>query len=360
VVEDLRGRFESNVEMYTWAYQTLWPQCNHDILAYIDTIFPTLRDYLVAQKIFVLGLDPHRADEVALLDTIYRETPMNISVLGWVVDEVIGVRLLSRNGKFHNPSDLVPNVSVHAGLAPKEFEPIERPDPPPLENRIYVAFAITDGSNLSFIHREMLNQWEDPARGSIPLGWELNTTLQDLSPATYHYYRSTATENDHFIGPPSGIGYMYPVLYPDFPGFLDLTRRAFERHDYYTIWPINDDLTLPDSIATAYSAALDIEGIFVDYWPNGDRPWHLASDGTPMVHSRYVYLVGAEQLEKILASAAVEKQYHYLDEATFVYLNVNGWGTPPSLIAGIVEGLDDRYRVVRPDHMLLLIGEALR
>jgi hypothetical protein len=359
VIGDLRGRFASSVEMYAWAWEELWPDCTHAILAYLHPDRATLRDYLIAQKVFVIGLDPHRADELALLENFYAESPMNISVLGWVVDELLGVKLVSQYGKFHNASDGVPNLSVHAGLTPIVPGPPAGPEAPPLENAIYVAFAYTDGDNATYIHRHMLDRWLDPARGTIPIGWELNATLLDLSPATYRYYVATATENDAIIGPVSGVGYMYPRVYPDLAEFLRLTRLSFERHGYRSIWVINDNLTFSDELAVAYGGALDVDGIYVDYWPNGDRPWHVASDGTPIVRDRYVYLAGPEQIPAILDDAAIEKLYHYPDGPTFVFIGVNAWITPPTMLAGIVDTLDARYRVVRPDVMLRLIGKAL-
>lgn len=359
IVEDLRGRFASTTEMYEWAFAELWPYCRHDILAYVDQQFTTLRDYLVAQKIFTLGLDPHRKEEYDLLDYIYAHTPENISVLGWVVDEVIGVQLLTRNSKWHNASDLVPNLSVQAGLIPIVPEIPQKPAPPPLENKIYLAFGYGDGDNASFMHRDMLNRWNDPARGQIPLGWEFNTTLIDLSPAVYRYYRSTISANDAIIGPVVGIGYMYPHKYPDLDRFLEITNAQYRRHGYKNIWVINDNLTMGDEILMKYSQALDIDGFFLDYWPNADRGWHVIPDGTPAVRSQYVYLVGAEQIPNILANAEAQKEFHYPNQPTFTYIGVNAWGTPPTLVKEIIDGLDDRYRVVRPDILLDLVREAL-
>ena len=342
IVEDLRGRFASNVEMYTWAFETLWPECNHGILAYQSPEYPVLRDYIVAQKIFVLGLDLHRAEERALLESIYAQTPQNISVLGWVLDEVLGVKLLTESGKFHNPSESVANLSVTAGLTPFTFEPREPPPIPPLENRIYVAFSMTDGDNLTYIHLHMVDRWQDPARGTFPLGWEMNTTLQSISPAAYRYYRATASPNDAFIGPVVGIGYMYPNLHPDLPRFLELSRAAYKRHDYRNIWLITNELAVADDVITTYSEAMDIEGVFQDYWGSIDRGWYLASDGTPVVHTNYVYLVGTEQIEWILADAATQKEFHYPDVPTFVFIGVNGWATPPHHAQG------DHRRAGRP------------
>jgi len=358
VIKDLRGQFDDNVEMYRWAFEKLWPSCHHRILAFLNAETPTLRDYLVAHRIFTLQLDFHRPKERELLEEILDKTPRNIPVLGWVIDELIGVATLSKYGKFLTASDNSPNLSVYSGLELEKPGYDEPPDIPEPENIIYVGFAYTDADNLAYVQGSMLTQWLDPARGTVPLGWSFNAAARDLAPHLVAYYQRTKTEQDVLIGPPSGIGYMYPNLYPDLDTFLKITKPYFEWSGFRTIWLINNDLTLSDKIVTAYTKYLALDGIFIDYWPNGDRGFHFASDGTPVLRSWYVYLLGPEQISDILADAAVAKEYFYPDSPFFVFIGVNAWITPPSYIADIANGLDERYQVVRPDVMFGLMKKA--
>ena len=360
LLDDLRGRWTSNVDLYRWAFESLWPACTHDVIAYSWPGKPMLLDYLIAHKIFVVGLNPHRAGERALLEEIYDAMPRNIPVLGWVVDELLGVALLSKYGKFLDASDHSSNLSVRSGLVPLMPEPIPDPDPPALENRIYLAFGYTDGDNISYINRNMLGQWLDPERGSIPLGWELNVAIWDLAPEQLNYYYRTATPNDCFIGPPSGIGYMYPNLYPSssLDEFLLLSRLYYDRCAYRHAWLINDDLTLPDEIACAFAEWMDLDGIFIDYWDNMDKGWYYASCGVPVVRSQYIYLLGPEQIPWILEEACTAKTHLFPDEPMFLFIGVNAWATPPTFLKGIVEDLHEDFLVVRPDTLMSLMSEA--
>jgi len=194
----------------------------------------------------------------------------------------------------------------------------------------------------------------------VPMGWEFNSAAKDLAPQIVRYFNSTLTDNDCFIGPVSGIGYIYPRLYPDLDAFLEITAEYWQWHGFKNIWLINDDLTMADDILTAYSGALPIgeQGIFVDYWPNADKGWYWASDGTPVVRSHYVYLVGTDQIQGLLDEAAITKQYLYPDVPMFFFVGVNGWGVNPTMLKGITESLDERYIVVRPDVMLALMREV--
>jgi len=358
VIEDLRGRFESNEQMYRWAFETLWPDCDQSVLAFHNAQIPSLRDYLIAHRIFTFQPDMHRPGERALLEEVLTAAPDHVPVLGWVIDELMGVMILSRHAKFHVASDNSPNLSVYSGLemsSPGYDDPPQVPEP---QNAIYVGFAYTDADNLAYIQRSMVEQWQDPARGAVPLGWSFNAAARDLAPHLVSYFHRTRSPMDVFIGPASGIGYMYPNLYPDLDGFLEITAPYYRWSGFDTAWIINDDLTLPDQVAVKYARALDLQGIFVDYWPNGDRKFHFASDGTPVLRSWYVYLLGPEQIPGLLADAATAKEQLYPDAPLFVLIGVNAWVTPPSLVLEIAEGLDSRFRVVRPDLMFGLMRRS--
>ena len=359
VLTDLRGRWSDPVEMYRWAYRTLWPRCNHCVLAFVHEGLPVSRDYLVRNNVFCVNLNYHIPEERALLERILAETPRNIPVLGWAIDELIGVATFSRFGKFHVASDHVPNLSVHSGLPARVHR---QPDPPPLpdlENRIYVAFAYTDGDSLSYTHRWGRTNWDDPARGEIPLAWETAPGLLDLAPAVLDYYYSTMSPQDLFVSPVSGIGYMYPNLYPDLAAFLALTRPYYEALDLNVQWVLNDDMTFPDTILNRYDDALRPLGFLVDYWATADVGYGYTSRGVPVVRSQYVYLLGDEgQVEAILREKKAQKPYIAPDRPLFVFIGVNGWKVTPSYLLDLVERLDSTFSVVRIDTLFALMREA--
>ena len=358
VVEDLRGEFADNVEMFTWAMANVWPLANQGILCFSDPRITRLRDYLSAHKILTIMLDPHILDERELLEQILAQTPPNLPLLGWAIDELLGVIVFSQGGKFHVASDGARNMSVTSGLPAPTLSQDHAAFDGQIENKIYLSFALTDGDNVSYSLESLWHMWNDPARGQIPLGWEISFNLLDLGPQAIRYYYETKTPNDMFIGPACGIGYIYPNHYPDLDAFLDLTRPYMQDADMDTIWLINDDLTLPDRYAVAFANGLSLAGIFIDYWPNLDKGFYFASDGTPVLRSQYVYLIGPDQIERILSEKQTEKNFLYPDSPFFLFIGVNGWGTPPTLIKSITDGLSDDFVLLRPDEMFAAMRKA--
>lgn len=358
VIKDLRGNFADNVEMYEWAMTNIWPQSNQTILCFTDPSLPTLRDYIVAHNIFAIMLDQHIPAERELLEQILADTPPDIPILGWAIDELLGVIIFSQGSKFHVASDWARNMSVTSGLPMPTLTQDHAGPFGEIENKTYISFAYTDGDNVAYTLDAMWHKWNDPARGQIPLGWEISFNVIDLAPQSIRYYYETRTDNDMFIGPACGIGYIYPRHYPDLDRFIELTLPYMEAADMDTIWLINDNLTFADEYAVAYSKGLNLSGIFIDYWANLDKGFYFASDTTPVLRSQYVYLIGPEQIPKIIEDKKIEKDYLYPNSPFFLFIGVNGWVTTPTYIKNIIDGLSNQYVVLRPDQMFAAMDRA--
>lgn len=363
IVMDMRGAFTNNAKLNEWALDNVWPDANQTIICFLRPVLTPLRDYLVRNNIMTFYLDPHRPDERVVLERVLGETPPNIPILGWAVDELLGVILFSEAAKFHVPCDETGNLSVTSGLPKPELSQdhagVYEPD---LENKIYVTFVYGDGDNLVFSLRYLHNtdKWEDPLRGEIPLGWEISSNLIDLGPQALRYYYETKSENDVIIGPVDGIGYMYPGRYPEqhLDTFMDLSARYLGAADMDTVWVVNNDLSIPDDKILAYTSKIDLAGIFIDYWPNSDKGFYFASDGTPVLRSQVVYLLGHDQLEGVIAEKQIEKQYLYPDSPFFLFLGVNAWGTPVGRVKQVIDNLSDEFVVLRPDRMFAAMDKA--
>ena len=113
-----------------------------------------------------------------------------------------------------------------------------------------------EGDNIQYNQHRMRQLWDDPARGSFPMGWTISPLLIDIAPNMMHYYQSTASPNDTLMTGPSGAGYTYPSNWPaeDLKLFLNATARyteatgiasnmwIYDRINTTSIVPISDEI----------------------------------------------------------------------------------------------------------------------
>jgi hypothetical protein len=287
---------------------------NHHILAwyYPEMDGQYARDYLIQNNIFTFwvskrgdrmeGADPEAEEE--FVHELFAATPGNVPVLGWPnyadihgVSEYSGVRWCSEYGKFVPGTQFCSNLSVHSAIRPPEGVLREVPntnrassegrekDPggsglsTKLErDKIYVAVNILEsGDSIWYWQLYQRKVWDDPARGSVPIGWSTNITMYDAAPLVLEWYYEHATPNDRFFAALSGLGYMNTQTY----------ASRFQPADRERIWDEYVRLT------GEYCRRLGIHGIELY---NGS--W---AERTPPNEDVFRHFAGIEGIEYILA-----------------------------------------------------------
>ncbi|KAF9873329.1 hypothetical protein CkaCkLH20_09142 [Colletotrichum karsti] len=221
------NQFEVSATTSTPAYQK------------VNSIF---RDYIVATAAPCIWLDSNRPREAALLDKILRQFQPNAAYLGWFPNgnEMSGVTQLARSGVYVGATDFYFNPTMFSGFRTREKSekpaiggppwgppgppgpPRELPGrppgpgrPPPRKNaKVYLCLVYLEGDNIQYDQRAMFTHWNDPERGSVPLGWTISPLLRDIGPGILSYYQRTSTDNDLLIAGPDGAGYTYPGVWP--------------------------------------------------------------------------------------------------------------------------------------------------
>lgn len=210
VLLDLRQfHWRSRLQAYLWAWQHLLPECTSRMVAGMDPAFRTgLRSFLVATRTFVYWLDSRHylpdgsagsLSERGLMRRICSSYPAGTLHLGWVIDEPSGVALTSRAALPFLPSDHFNNLEVWNAIRPdgstsyksvlngsgnstKESSINSTAQSIVLslaeeDRRIYVSFTMSDGDNIQYCQHRLFEIWQEPVRGTIPLGWTLSPLL---------------------------------------------------------------------------------------------------------------------------------------------------------------------------------------
>ena len=76
--------------------------------------------------------------------------------------------------------------------------------------RLYVGHYVGDYDAPSWLYKAVPAFFNDPQRGSVPLGWAFDPNLADRAPQAMAYAYRHATTKDFFISGDSGAGYLNP------------------------------------------------------------------------------------------------------------------------------------------------------
>ncbi len=359
VLLDLRGQYSSKLQVYQALYNTYWPNLDHRLLIGLnpDIHKAALREYATALGAAVIWLDPNIAAESQLLNSFLSSMPAGANYMGWWPEEAPGVQRASTYGISTIASDWATNLTVHSGM-PRAVNLKPMPPKPALQNKLYVAFILSDGDNLQYVEHLMRKLWSNPDRGSVPIGWTLSPAMLDAMPGALNYYWQTATNNDNLISGPSGYGYAYPNSWPN---QSSLNQFAAKTEDYnkraglrvITIW---NTITggINQNVGQAFAAyAPSTLGLTAQNTGGGLT---IYSNSLPGMALSCNYCTDEQAMKNHIASAAAG-----WDGASprFIIIQAQPWtNVTPTSFKNVANSLNSDYIVVRPDHIFQLIREA--
>ena len=354
--DDLRGRFADNFAVYEFLRTNCWPRCTHRVLAGLGGhVHGSLRDYLVAVQSAVVWFNPKsHADAAALTGFVSAMPPVNSIYLGWWPDESAGLKFVGPFGIPVLASDFFGNGSLFSGVRQTVKVPA-LPPAPPLENKIYLAMIFSDGDNVQYMQHFMKRTWENPARGTVPMGWTVSPVSVDLDPGMLNFYYQTATTNDCLVSGPSGAGYTRLNFWN--PGFVPAFTKNSDRYlrrsgiRVITVWN-----KVTDVIASSFGANCPtLLGV-----TDQDGADYAAIRGgllTMGFTGRASYADTVSQINNAISAGAKKWKG---DAPVFIMVQANAWNIGPADFQAIAAGLDkDKFVVVRPDHLFMLLKQSL-
>lgn len=359
VVLDLRGQFNSKLQVYQTLYNTYWPNLDHRLLIGLnpDAHKAALREYATALGIATIWLDPNIAAESQLLNSFLSSMPAGANYMGWWPEEGPGVERGSIYGISTIASDWATNLTVHSGTSRTvNVKPI--PPKPALQNKIYVAFILSDGDNLQYVEHLMRKLWSNPDRGSVPIGWTLSPAMLDAMPAALNYYYQSSTNNDNLISGPSGYGYTYPNSWPNqnlLNQFVTKTQDYNQRAGFrvITIWNtitggINQNVG--QTFATFAPKTLGLTA------QNTGGGLTIYNNSMPGMALSCNYCTNEQAMKDHIASAAAGWNG---TSPRFIIIQAQPWqNVTPTSFKNVANSLNTNYIVVRPDHIFQLIREV--
>ncbi len=382
VLVDLRlYGWRTRLQAYSWAQQHLLSESSSHLLAGLDpNALAGLRSFLVATRTFVYWLDSHKywpelhcslLSERNVMQGIIRSFPPGAAHLGWFIDEGSGVSLTSLAAMPVVASDYFNNLEVWAAVQPQVLAaPIRRPALPPIENKVYLSFTISDGDNLQYMQHRMLRLWNDSVRGSLPIGWTFSPLLLQAAPAMASYYTRTASAQDELIAGPSGAGYMFPSRWPatHLLSFLQQTGQSMQALNMTTLEVLDTDfwqssgLPLLSRLHLSGMAFRDkaMQHSFIQALKPYGLEGILCGAGTLLPKAKQVdgmplyYNLGVAgsvgMAVKLIRTAALLHPKRPL----FLNVYVLAWSMTPTALRQVVQQLGNNYKVILPGTLLAI------
>jgi hypothetical protein len=359
ILLDLRGQYTSSLQVYQAMYNTYWPNMDHRILIGLDPAQQksALREYATALGAATVWLDPRNSSESSLLNNFLSSMPAGSNYLGWWPDEQSGVSRVSSYGITTIASDWSTNLTMHSGM-PRTVNLKTPPAKPALQNKIYVAFILSDGDNLQYVEHLMRKLWNDPGRGQVPMGWTLSPSMLDAMPGALNYYWQSSTANDCLLSGPSGYGYTYPNNWTNqsaLNNFVAKTDDYNQRAGFrvVTVW---NTITggINQSVGQTYATyAPSLLGVTAQNTGGGLTIYNNSLPGMSLSCN---YCTNQQAISDAISSAAGGWNK---TSPRFIIIQAQPWqGVTPTSFKNAAAALSSDYVVVRPDIIFQLIRDA--
>ncbi len=105
----------------------------------------------------------------------------------------------------------------------------------------YLLFYFGDFDSSAWLNSAMINFWNDPKRGEIPIAYSFALDLYKRAGHVVDWMYSTATENDYFVAGDNGTGYLNPEAFyaswrdsslnGDLTKWIAYNKPVYERFD---------------------------------------------------------------------------------------------------------------------------------
>ena len=359
VLVDLRGQYTSKLQVYQALYNTYWPTLDHRLLIGLnpDAHKAALREYATATGAAVIWLDPDVPAESTLLNSFLSSMPAGSNYMGWWPEEGAGVTRASSYGISTIASDWCSNLTLHSGM-PRTINLTSIPSKPALQNKIYVAFILSDGDNLQYVEHLMRKLWNNPDRGAVPIGWTLSPAMLDAMPGALNFYWQTATANDNLISGPSGYSYTYPNNFPNqslLDQFVAKTETYNRRAGFRVVTVWNTIIGgINQNVGQSFAAnAPSLLGITAQNTGGGLTIYNQSLPGQALSCN---YCTNEQAMKDHIASAAAGWNGA---SPRFIIIQAQPWtDVKPTDFKNAANSLNANYVVVRPDHLFQLLREA--
>lgn len=320
------------------------------VIGHDGTLNIAWRDYSVMQKAFhytrIFSTEA-TDEEKSIEDRIMALTKDNTAVMGvWhlVGDENSLVTYVNEHKKFFEVTHETWNLSWSSGLPRASLE--EKTEELTYDDsKVYIAMSLSEGDNSSYTYNRLPNDFQQATNnyGNIVMSWPICAMAYDLCPNIIEWANYNAKSNVGFVAGESGIGYLNPDLtslssvwdmkdfYATTNGYLgEMFETSAGKRTYrndlvpniYEVIYMNE----MDYLLSGYGA---ISGYSTNEYLSGKGNMYFRE--TPVFQA-----IGCNSSPEFLLTSKIEN-------GSFLYIGLSGWGVNLSATSQIIEQCPDNY-----------------
>jgi len=243
VIQDLRGKFTSNIQCLDWLIENYFETANHDVaftwshmtLDFANSWGAANKDYVVANRLFTFFLDIQKHEECHYYETVIKKYPAGTQIMGWT-DELKADKLFADYGYVMVPYISVENMTIMSSfpsvkgtsITPKVYD-VE-------PNTVFVAMLVADGDNL--LHTMIYKPYTIEGTttfGDVPLTWVINPAIVDLAPPVFNWFEKKMNETNQELAAMMGDGSPNTDRRTGFAFYCALTRHYLDQSGILTL-----------------------------------------------------------------------------------------------------------------------------
>lgn len=321
-----------------------------------------LRDWAIACGYFMFFREGTDTKELMFRGEVHDWVDEDAAMFGWVPnDEGQDVTVASQYGQFTIPSDHSLNTTVFAcknAFGEADFKQNAKETEIKAEQGMhYVCIMMSDGDNVQMWY----NGFADNTKyfgaekdNSFPMGWSIQPALLDLGPNVMNYVKRNAGEKDYFVASVSGIGYIYPQVYPTLETYTKALSAYLRRADLSVVQILDSGPS--DKVVDAYAQIPELKGAIYCY---GDR--YAAGNGSVYWSNGKPFVAIRETLWNANVESMAERINGYSKDPTtiegYTAINLHPWSMSYQDAVKLVSLLDENVVVVTADDFIRLITE---
>jgi hypothetical protein len=321
-----------------------------------------LRDWQIACGYFIFFREGTESKELMFRGEVHEWLDEDAAMFGWVPnDEGQDVTVASQYGQFTIASDHSKNTTVFAcknAFGEADFtQKAKETEIKAEQGKHYVCIMMSDGDNVQMWYNgfsENTKYFGAERDNSFPMGWSVQPALLELGPNILNHLKREAGEKDYFVASVSGIGYIYPQVYPTLETYTKALSSYLRRADLSVVQILDSGPS--QKVIDAYAQIPELKGGIYCY---GDK--YVAGNGSVFWSNDKPFVSIRETLCNANVEAMAQRINGYAKDPTtiegYTAINLHPWSMTYQDVVKLVSLLDENVVVVTADDFIRLITE---